>query len=202
VQDVHPEAERSRHSSSTSSAEESSPSRQQQQQLQKAQLPPDAIDLVVEDVEAAEDEMTRKRRKGEPAVAIGEGKIYRREYVVRDPAGSASVKDVQMTVEEEEEEEEEEGVEDPGRLGEERAVATTEVRAEENTSHGQGRAREETDGGHEAGGARGGAISEVDDVVPEIVRLATPPPHAQTFVVSSPRLRDVGDDDEHSNPWA
>ena len=48
------------------------------------EFPRDAIDLVVEDVDAKEDEMTRERRKGEPAVRqAGERRIYRREYVAR-----------------------------------------------------------------------------------------------------------------------
>lgn len=48
------------------------------------ELPSDAIDLVVEDVKAEEDEMTRERRKGGPAVKqTGERRIYRREYVAR-----------------------------------------------------------------------------------------------------------------------
>lgn len=47
-------------------------------------LPHDAVDLLVEDVEAGQDEMTRERRKGEPAARqTGERRIYRREYIVR-----------------------------------------------------------------------------------------------------------------------
>ncbi|KAF8317677.1 DUF300-domain-containing protein [Clavulina sp. PMI_390] len=66
-------------------------------------LPPDAIDLVVEDVEAEEDEMTRERRKGEPAVRqTGERKIYRREYVIHEAGDETAVKaDVQVEVDEE-----------------------------------------------------------------------------------------------------
>ncbi|KAG6871597.1 hypothetical protein C0995_002786, partial [Termitomyces sp. Mi166 len=45
-------------------------------------LPPDAVDLIVEDYDAAQDEQTRERRKGEPAVrASGIRKVYRRGFV-------------------------------------------------------------------------------------------------------------------------
>lgn len=49
-------------------------------------LPPDAVDLVVEDPHAAEEGMTHERRKGEPAVRGGAGlhKVYRRGYVIED----------------------------------------------------------------------------------------------------------------------
>ncbi|PIL27092.1 transporter [Ganoderma sinense ZZ0214-1] len=51
-------------------------------------LPPDAVDLVVEDLHAAEAEITHERRKGEPAVR-GRGAprlhhVYRRGYVVEE----------------------------------------------------------------------------------------------------------------------
>ncbi|OSC98871.1 DUF300-domain-containing protein [Trametes coccinea BRFM310] len=47
-------------------------------------LPPDAVDLVVEDSHAGQEEMTRERRKGEPAVRGGSAlhRVYRRGYVV------------------------------------------------------------------------------------------------------------------------
>ncbi|KAH9940275.1 organic solute transporter Ostalpha-domain-containing protein [Amylocystis lapponica] len=49
-------------------------------------LPPDAVDLVVEDKHAAQEEMTHERRKGEPAVRRNAGlhKVYRRGYVADD----------------------------------------------------------------------------------------------------------------------
>ncbi|KAI0635372.1 DUF300-domain-containing protein [Trametes polyzona] len=49
-------------------------------------LPPDAVDLVVEDPHAAEEEMTRERRKGEPAVRGGSAlhRVYRRGYEVEE----------------------------------------------------------------------------------------------------------------------
>ncbi|KAI0746309.1 organic solute transporter Ostalpha-domain-containing protein [Daedaleopsis nitida] len=52
-------------------------------------LPPDAVDLVVEDLNAGEEGMTRERRKGEPAVRGGSAlhRVYRRGYVVEDGQG-------------------------------------------------------------------------------------------------------------------
>ncbi|KAI0083895.1 organic solute transporter Ostalpha-domain-containing protein [Irpex rosettiformis] len=47
-------------------------------------LPPDAVDLVVEDTEAGHDDTAHDRRKGEPA---GLRKVYRRGYVVDDNEG-------------------------------------------------------------------------------------------------------------------
>ena len=51
-------------------------------------LPPDAVDLVVEDPHAAEVEITHERRKGEPAVRGGGAprlhRVYRRGYVVEE----------------------------------------------------------------------------------------------------------------------
>lgn len=51
-------------------------------------LPPDAVDLIVEDPHAAEEEQTYERRKGEPAVRGAVlHKVYRRGYVVEDGQG-------------------------------------------------------------------------------------------------------------------
>ncbi|KAI0691486.1 organic solute transporter Ostalpha-domain-containing protein [Cytidiella melzeri] len=47
-------------------------------------LPPDAVDLIVEDSDAGQEESTHDRRKGEPA---GLRKVYRRGYVVDDIEG-------------------------------------------------------------------------------------------------------------------
>lgn len=48
-------------------------------------LPPDAVDLIVEDSHAAEVEQSHERRKGEPAVrGAGLHKVYRRGYVAED----------------------------------------------------------------------------------------------------------------------
>ncbi|KAJ3480439.1 hypothetical protein NLI96_g8346 [Meripilus lineatus] len=51
-------------------------------------LPPDAVDLIVEDNRALQAEMTHERRKGEPAVRPhGLRKVYRRGYVVEEDEG-------------------------------------------------------------------------------------------------------------------
>lgn len=47
-------------------------------------LPPDAVDLVVEDRDAAEAVATRERRKGDPALRPGGKKVYRRGYALED----------------------------------------------------------------------------------------------------------------------
>ncbi|KAH9915457.1 DUF300-domain-containing protein [Epithele typhae] len=56
-------------------------------------LPPDAVDLVVEDAHAGEAGMTRERRRGEPAVRGGAGlhRVYRRGYIAEDAAGEVEV---------------------------------------------------------------------------------------------------------------
>lgn len=49
--------------------------------IESTVLPPDAVDLVVEDYHAAQEEQTRERRKGEPTVrGSGLRKIYKREF--------------------------------------------------------------------------------------------------------------------------
>ncbi|GAA5879900.1 hypothetical protein JCM16303_004390 [Sporobolomyces ruberrimus] len=49
------------------------------------ELPPDAIDLIVEDSEAEEEEMLRQRRRGEPTAK--RTRVYRRAYVPEDEGG-------------------------------------------------------------------------------------------------------------------
>ncbi|RPD56533.1 DUF300-domain-containing protein [Lentinus tigrinus ALCF2SS1-6] len=68
-------------------------------------LPPDAVDLVVEDPRAAEEEMTRERRRGEPAVRGGSAlhRVYRRGYVVETPAGEREEGEVEVARSPEEE---------------------------------------------------------------------------------------------------
>ncbi|EPQ51504.1 DUF300-domain-containing protein [Gloeophyllum trabeum ATCC 11539] len=59
-------------------------------------LPPDAVDLVVEDQQAAQEENTWERRKGEPAKR-GLKKVYRRGYVVDDEShGEREVGEVEV----------------------------------------------------------------------------------------------------------
>ncbi|KAF5372342.1 hypothetical protein D9615_009300 [Tricholomella constricta] len=51
-------------------------------------LPPDAVDLIVEDNNAAEEEQSRERRKGEPAVrGSGLRRVYRRGFVTHSEEG-------------------------------------------------------------------------------------------------------------------
>ncbi|KAG8787333.1 hypothetical protein FRC12_015678 [Ceratobasidium sp. 428] len=50
----------------------------------KKPLPPDAVDLVVEDPDAAEARAAWDRRKGDPALRPGGKKAYRRGYVLDD----------------------------------------------------------------------------------------------------------------------
>ncbi|KII85639.1 hypothetical protein PLICRDRAFT_116239 [Plicaturopsis crispa FD-325 SS-3] len=55
-------------------------------------LPSDAVDLVVEDPEAAEEERTRERRKGEPAMGGSAlKKVYRRGFVAGDTEGEVEI---------------------------------------------------------------------------------------------------------------
>lgn len=65
-------------------------------------LPPDAVDLFVEDTNAAHEEESHDRRKGEPA---GLRKVYRRGYVVDDGHGSPKQVDVEVDAKDEEPEE-------------------------------------------------------------------------------------------------
>lgn len=61
-------------------------------------LPPDAVDLIVEDHEAAEEERTWERRKGEPAVrGSALRKAYRKGFVVHD--GESREAEVEVEVE-------------------------------------------------------------------------------------------------------
>jgi len=66
-----------------------------------ATLPPDAIDLVVEDHDAKAEKVSRERRKGDPAVGKTGGRIYRREYVASASDTSDRQRDGQGEVGEE-----------------------------------------------------------------------------------------------------
>lgn len=55
------------------------------------ELPPDAVDLVVEDSEAEEEEMLRQRRRGEPSAK--RTRVYRKAYIVPEENGQASARD-------------------------------------------------------------------------------------------------------------
>lgn len=66
----------------------------------ESHLPDDAVDLVVEDPGAAEEVMTRERRKGEPAVRqSGQRKVYKSAYTVEGADGEEKDVDVEHEVE-------------------------------------------------------------------------------------------------------
>jgi len=59
-------------------------------------LPPDAVDLVVEDPNAAEEELAHERRKGDPARSTGLRKVYRRGFVAQDEDGKRAEGEVEV----------------------------------------------------------------------------------------------------------
>jgi Organic solute transporter Ostalpha len=60
-------------------------------------LPSDAVDLIVEDDEAAEEERTWERRKGEPAVrGSALRKVYRKGFVIHDSEGHEAQGEVEF----------------------------------------------------------------------------------------------------------
>ncbi|KAG9019517.1 hypothetical protein FRB90_001179 [Tulasnella sp. 427] len=132
----------------------------------------DAVDLVVEDPKAAEDEMAYERRKGEPAVRqTGHRKVYKAAYTVEDESGDERDVEVEREIEE--------GVEDP-RRGDRPEIDRTKVKV----------------GGKEEGEEdRGANVAEMT-----IVRAATPPPHATLEWTghASPKFEMNPED----NPWA
>lgn len=89
---------RSRTSSGPSSAESSSMARVRARKDSGSKsrshgppaLPPDAVDLIVEDDEAGEAERMKDRKKGEPAVRHGTNlrKVYRRGFVAHEDDGT------------------------------------------------------------------------------------------------------------------
>ncbi|KAG8909746.1 hypothetical protein FRC00_009516 [Tulasnella sp. 408] len=133
----------------------------------------DAVDLVVEDPKAAEEEMAYERKKGEPAVRqTGQRKVYKAAYTVEDDVGDDRDVEVEREIEQ--------GVEDP-RKGDRPEIDRTKVKV-------GGREEEEED--------CGANVAEVT-----IVRAATPPPHATLEwdrYHASPRF-DMNPED---NPWA
>ena len=74
--------------SSSKSSPKSRPPPSPRPDSERPILPPDAVDLVIEDPHAAQAEMTHERRKGEPAVRGGGAprlhRVYRRGYVVEE----------------------------------------------------------------------------------------------------------------------
>ncbi|TFK36226.1 organic solute transporter Ostalpha-domain-containing protein [Crucibulum laeve] len=137
-------------------------------------LPPDAVDLVVEDSDAAEEEQTRDRRKGEPSVrGSGLRKVYRRGFTVRTEDGEHAEGEVEI---------EEPGDDDRRRIetGEEILDAIGDESEE-----GQARSSESVDSTE--------WTREADGIV---ARAGTPPLHAQ---VKTHEHYHIPDDD---NPWA
>jgi len=55
------------------------------------ELPDDAIDLMVEDAEAEEEEMLRQRRRGEPTAK--RTRVYRKAYTPPDEEGDSKMKE-------------------------------------------------------------------------------------------------------------
>ncbi|KAG9042160.1 hypothetical protein FS837_011225 [Tulasnella sp. UAMH 9824] len=133
----------------------------------------DAVDLVVEDPKAAEEEMAYERKKGEPAVRqTGQRKVYKAAYTVEDNVGDDRDVEVEREIEQ--------GVEDP-RKGDRPEIDRTKVKV-------GGRGEEEED--------RGANVAEVS-----IVRAATPPPHA-TLEWDRHHVSPRFDMNPEDNPWA
>ncbi len=145
---------------------------------------PDAVDLVVEDPKAEQDEMAKERRKGEPAVRqTGQRKVFKAAYAIEDDEGDD--KEVQVT------REIEEGVEDP-RRGPSPEIDRTNIKVKDSS-----RGVQETQFGGNA------SQTEV-----QITRAATPPPHAivewdSTPYRSPPLAHSPAlDGNLEDNPWA
>ncbi|KAJ7689328.1 organic solute transporter Ostalpha-domain-containing protein [Mycena rosella] len=136
-------------------------------------LPPDAVDLVVEDPAAAEEGRVQERRKGEPAIGGSAlRKVYRRGFVAADAEGGVVEGEVEVV-------EPPEGARSPpGRVerGEE-VLGAIESDDEEEESEG--------------GGEEGGAVLPEQEPEGILARAGTPPAHAR-FVPS----------DSEDNPWA
>jgi hypothetical protein len=80
---------------------QSSPSRPPSGSSPTTILPPDAVDLVVEDSKAAEKGQVKERRKGEPATrGLGLRKVYRRGFEVETLEGDTAKGQVEVANEE------------------------------------------------------------------------------------------------------
>jgi hypothetical protein len=136
-----------------------------------APLPPDAVDLVVEDPQAAEEHRAQERRKGEPPIGGSAlRKVYRRGFVDEDEgSGEVEVLD------------EREGLRSPGRV----EVGEAALMTIGSDSEGEG------DDGDGVEGVR--EVEEFAGHEPEaiVARATTPPAHARGFVPS----------DSEDNPW-
>ncbi|KAF8962096.1 organic solute transporter Ostalpha-domain-containing protein [Flammula alnicola] len=140
-------------------------------------LPPDAVDLVVEDPHAAEEEQTRERRKGEPATrGSGLRKVYRRGFVAHGGNGEREVGEVE--------------VEEAGGEGDSRRVDLGDEIV---------RTIGDEDEGEEGRGEYGNTLRHTSEWTQEVegvvARSGTPPLHARVQTHYS----DIPD---HDNPWA
>ncbi|KAJ3514459.1 hypothetical protein NLJ89_g2366 [Agrocybe chaxingu] len=116
-------------------------------------LPPDAVDLVVEDKQAAEEDQAYTRRKGEPSTrGSGLRKVYRRGFVVDGGGGQYEEGEVE--------------VEEPGEAGNRRVDA-----GEENIAERIEEAKEPKKAGQETEWTQ-----ETEGVA---ARSGTPPLHAR-----------------------
>ncbi|KDQ10634.1 hypothetical protein BOTBODRAFT_486843 [Botryobasidium botryosum FD-172 SS1] len=179
---------------------------------------PDAVDLVVEDKQATEDDMVRERKKGEPAVRQLEKQIvYRREYIPEDSQhGPGGV--VTEVVEEKKGKKKQqqgggrsgEGPTPPGgapshssRRSDARSANNTRVNVDARVDVQEGGTRVDVtkEEEREAGSDSDSEISTRETKV-HIATAATPPVHAQVdFSRPDPFRPGVALDDE-PNPWA
>ncbi|KDR79314.1 hypothetical protein GALMADRAFT_208731 [Galerina marginata CBS 339.88] len=153
-------------------------------------LPPDAVDLVVEDPHAAEEDQTRERRKGEPAMkGSGLRRVYRRGFVVHGEGDDGEEEEEGEARGEVEVEEREEGRDHGARrvdVGEEIAHVVGDDDDDANEESGGDRTRD--------AGSGWTSTVPVEEVI--VARTTTPPLHAR---VQTPLYDDIPDD---HNPWA
>lgn len=137
-------------------------------------LPPDAVDLVVEDDAAAQEELIRERRKGEPAMnnSAGLKRVYRRGFVAHDSEGHRAEGEVEI---------EDEDDADRGRERVEAGEAVLDAIGDEGE-----------DAERKLGRDGSGRELEIEGLVGTV---ETPPLHARVYVDK------VGHDSEE-NPWA
>jgi hypothetical protein len=146
-------------------------------------LPPDAVDLVVEDDEAVEKGQERERRKGEPAMrAPGLKKVYRRGFEVDTADGETAAGEVEV---------EEDDDDDAGKGGEER-VDVGEHILDEIGDVGRQRVGEHQQNVQQKQQPQ---VWESENPEGVVARAQTPPLHARL----SMNPYSIPEDD---NPWA
>ncbi|KAL4255529.1 Organic solute transporter subunit alpha/Transmembrane protein 184 [Pleurotus pulmonarius] len=139
-------------------------------------LPSDAVDLVVEDNHAAQEDRIQERRKGEPAITGSSlRKVYRKGFVTEDDAGRRRQGEVE--------------VEDPTAGSWSEDARSGRVDAGEVVWD----AFESNSGGHASNhhDTPRTSISETPDLEGTIARTQTPPLHARVYM-----------DGVDNNPWA